>query len=214
MKFVLPLMILVPMLVMAPAHATRKDDASAKIITRLQGMVKDATAERDRLAKENAMITADLEKIKKEFEQEKSAKQDLESKLNLDLTAQKTVTEQTKKHLDDTTARLREVIEKYHALTKAKNELAAEHLKLKNEQQFTTTELKSCSHKNVKMFEGAKAVIAAYEGCKNKSVFEALVDAEPVTQIRNVEFEVIIQEFEDKIRKQKFQGKTENHRTN
>lgn len=203
-------MVLVALLPTFPAQAAKKNDASAKAISRLQMMVKDATAERDRLKTENATITAELEKLKKELEQEKSSKLDLEDKLNKELAAQKQSTEQTKVHLDSTTARLREVIEKYNALNKSKNELAAQHLKLQNDQQFTSSELKACESKNRKMFEGAKEIIAGYESCQNKDFFDALVDAEPVTQIKNVEFEAIIQEYEDKLNKQKYQSNIEN----
>jgi len=210
MRILLPLMLLAGLLGIIPVHAAKKDDASARAISRLQTMVRDATSERDRLKTENATITAELDKVKQELEQEKSAKLDLEDKLNHEAAAHKLSAEQSKTHLDSTTAKLREVIEKYNALNKSKNELVAEHSKLQNEHQFVSSELKACAHKNVKMFEGATEIIDAYERCQNKSMFEALVDAEPVTQIKNVEFETIIQEYEDKLRKERFRSAVEN----
>ncbi len=210
MKIFLPLMLLAAWLGVFPSYAARRDDASARAISRLQTMVREATAERDRLKRENAVITAELDKAKQELEQGKSAKLDLEDKLNQELAAHKLSAEQSKTHLDNTTARLREVIEKYNALNKSKNELAAGHLKLQNEQQFTASELKACEHKNVIMFEGAKEIIDGYERCQNKNMFQALFNAEPITGIKNVEFENIIQEYEDKLRKGKYRGAADN----
>lgn len=206
MKLIVFLLGWVAMLSAQPVYAAKKDNASAKAISKLQMMVKDATAERDRLKTENATISAELAQVKKQLEQEKTAKIDLEAQLNSELAAQKSSVEQTKSHLDNTTAKLREVIDKYNALNKSKNELAAEHLKLQNDQQFTSSELKACEHKNLKMFEGAKEIIAGYESCQNKGFLDSLIDSEPLTKINNVEFETIIQEYEDKLRKQKFQS--------
>jgi len=206
MKLIVSLLGLVALLSIQPVYAAKKDNANAKAISKLQMMVKDATAERDRLKTENAAISAELEQVKKQLEQEKTAKIDLETQLNTDLAAQKASAEQTKAHLDNTTAKLREVIDKYNALNKSKNDLSAEHLKLQNDQQFTSSELKACEHKNIKMYEGAKDIIAGYESCQNKGVLDSLIDSEPLTKINNVEFETIIQEYEDKLRKQKYQS--------
>ncbi|NOS73102.1 MAG: hypothetical protein HOP36_00895, partial [Methyloglobulus sp.] len=55
-------------------------------------------------------------------------------------------------------------------------------------------------------FEGAKQVITGYQRYQNKGIVDTLIDSEPVTQIDSVELETIIQEYEDKLIKQKFQG--------
>jgi hypothetical protein len=107
--------------------------------------------------------------------------------------------------LDNTTAKLREVIDKYNSLNQSKNELTAEHSSLQNTQKFTASELKACETKNIKMFEGAKQVLLGYQRCQTKSLVDTLIDLEPVTQIDDVKLETIIQDFEDKLVKQKFQ---------
>lgn len=190
-----------------PVSAANKEAGNAKVIKKLQMMVQEATTERDSIKTEMAKISADLELAKKDLEKEKKAKADFEKKelkLNGEIAAQKNNVEEIRSRLDKTTAKLHEVIDKYNALNQSKNELAAEHANLKNTQQFTASELKACEGKNVKMFEGAKQVITGYERCQNKGVFDSLVDSEPVTQINNVGFEKIIQEYEDKLNKQKF----------
>ena len=64
--------------------------------------------------------------------------------------------------------------------------------------------LQSCEDKNIKMFEAAKEVLNSYE---NKGVMDSLLKSEPVLQFKSVEMESIIQEYEDKLIKQKYQHK-------
>ena len=192
-----------------PTYAADKESGSAKAIKKLQMMVRDANAERDRLTTENAKIAAELEQLKKQTEQEKKTTAALADKHTNELASQKSIAVEIHNQLDNTTVRLREVIEKYNALNQSKTELAAQHGNLQNTQQFTASELKKCESKNTKMFEGAKQVITGYQRCQNKGIVDTLIDSEPVTQIDSVELETIIQEFEDKLIKQKFQG-TEN----
>lgn len=182
-----------------------KQNGSAKAIAKLQMMVQEVTTERDRIKTENAAVTAELEQVKKQLEQEKTAAVSLGDKLNGEIAAQKSSADEIRVRLDNTTAKLHEVIEKYNALNKSKKELTDEHTTLQNNQQFTASELKACESKNIKMYEGAKEIISGYQHCQNKGMMDVLLDSEPVLQIKNVEFEAIVQEYEDKLNKQKFQ---------
>jgi len=186
--------------------APREGGGNAKIINKLQTMVKDITNERDLLKTENAKITVELETLKSQVKQEKEAAVSLEEKLNTELTEQKSSNDEIRVRLDNTTAKLREVIDKYNALNKSKNELAVEHAGLQNNQQLTVSELKQCESKNIKMYEGAKEIIDAYHNCQNKGIVDTLIGSEPFSQIKNVEFETIVQEYEDKLNKQKYHG--------
>jgi len=210
MRLFLCLMLLAALLGNFPTYATERGDARARVISNLQTMLREATAERDRLKTEKATVASELDNVKKELEQEKTAKLALENKLNQVMAAHKTEAEQSKAHLDNTTAKLREVIEKYNKLNKSKSELTAEQLKLQNQHQFVSSELNACEHKNGKMFEGAKEILDGLERCKTKGWFETLVNAEPVTQIKIVEFQALLQEYEDKLRKQRYRGAAQN----
>lgn len=186
--------------------APRDAGGNAKIVSKLQAMVNEITTERDRLKTENAKIAAELETLKGQVQQEKDAALSLEQRLNTELSSQKASSDEIRGRLDNTTDKLREVVDKYNALNKAKNELAAEHATLQNNQQFTASELKMCESKNIKMYQGAKDIIDGYHNCQNKGIVDALIESEPFLQIKNVEFETIIQEYEDKLNKQKYQG--------
>ncbi|TAN69497.1 MAG: hypothetical protein EPN17_07315 [Methylobacter sp.] len=186
--------------------APRDAGGNAKIVSKLQAMVNEITTERDRLKTENAKIAAELETLKGQVQQEKDAAASLEQRLSTELSSQKASSDEIRGRLDNTTDKLREVVDKYNALNKAKNELAVEHANLQNNQQLTASELKMCESKNIKMYQGAKDIIDGYHHCQNKGVVDALIESEPFLQIKNVEFETIIQEYEDKLNKQKYQG--------
>lgn len=191
--------------------AVREGGGSAKIVNKLQTMVKEITAERDQLKSGNDKLTAELEQLKKDLaklREENTAAASAEAKLSGELTAQKSSADELRGRLDNTTAKLHEVIDKYNALNKSKNELSAEHAALQNNQKFTSSELKQCESKNIKLYEGAKDVIEGYQSCRNRGIMDALIESEPVLQINNVEFETIVQEYEDKLNKQKYQGKS------
>ncbi len=188
--------------------APRDAGGNAKIVNKLQAMVNDITAERDRLKAENAKITSELDTQKGQVQKEKDAAASLEQRLNSELSSQKASSDEVRSRLDNTTDKLREVVDKYNALNKAKNELAAEHAKLQNSQQLTAAELKMCESKNVKMYQGAKDIIEGYHNCQNKGIVDTLIESEPFLQIKSVEFETIIQEYEDKLNKQKYQVNT------
>jgi chromosome segregation ATPase len=205
MKLFLIVVLVLSFLPVQAANAA-KESSSAKAIKKLQMMVKDATAERDRLTTENGKITAELEQLKKQSEQEKKTATTLADKHSKELTTQKSIADEIHNRLENTTAKLREVIDKYNALNQSKNELATEHSSLQNTQQFTASELKACETKNAKLYEASKEVIASYQGCQDKGIVGTLMDSEPVLQINSVEYETIAQDYEDKLNKQKFKA--------
>ena len=199
------LALLMVSIISASAQAAPKESGSAKMVAKLQTMVKEITTERDTLKTENAKLQAEIDTLKGDVQKEKDTALQLEEKLNADLAAQKTSNEETHSRLDNAMAKLHEVVDKYNALNKSKNELAAEHAGLQNTQQQVSSELKACESKNIKMYEGAKEVIKGYESCQNRGIVDTLIGSEPLLQIKNVEFETIVQEYEDKLNKQKYQ---------
>lgn len=186
--------------------AAPRDNAggNAKMVNKLQSMVKDITTERDQIKAENGKLTTEIESLKSQVSQEKEASAALEGSLNAELSAAKASKEELQSRVDATTAKLREVVDKYNALNKSKNDLSVAHTTLQSTQQVTASELKQCESKNLKMFEGAKEIIDGYHHCQNKDIVDTLIDSEPFSQIKNVEFETIIQDYEDKILKQKY----------
>ena len=184
--------------------APREADANNKVVVKLQTIVRDMTAERDLLKTEKEKLSAEIDQVKKDKSAAVLAATSVEERLNGELSAQKSSGDEVRNKLEQTHAKLLEVIDKYNALNKAKNELGVLHVNLENTQKQTDTNLQSCEAKNIKLYEAGKEVLNTYE---NKGVMDALLKAEPVLQFKSVEMEAIVQEYEDKLIKQKYQHK-------
>jgi len=175
-------------------------DANTKALAKLQVLVKAANTERDLMKTEKDKLSADVEQLKKEVETKTSDEQ----RVNNELTAQKSSNATVSNTLQQTHAKLMDVIEKYNALNKSKNELSVLHVNLENSHKQTEVQLQTCEEKNIKLFEAGKEILNTYE---NKGVMDSLLKADPIFQFKSVEMEGIAQEYEDKLSKQKLQSK-------
>lgn len=178
---------------------------NAKVVAKLQAMVKELSSERDALKTERDTVKSDVEKLKSEIDklqQEKAAAVSAESRLSSEISVQKNNAEEVKGRLDKTNAKLLEIIDKYNALNKAKNALTVEHGNLQNTQKQITNELSSCENKNIKLFEATKEIVDKYQ---QRGVWDSLFESEPLLQIKSVETETLLQEYEDKLNKHKYQ---------
>lgn len=202
----IPTMVLIAIIAsqnIANAQQARRDDGgSARIINKLQAMVREMTAERDKLKAENEKMSAEIESLK----QEKDAAVSAEEKLSGELAAQRDSNEAVRGRLDQTHAKLLEVVEKYKTLNQEKNQLSLEHAELQKQQEFTVTELDSCEGKNIKMYQATREILDNYRG---QGLFTRLVQSEPIFQFNSVEVENIIQEYEDKLIEQQYKRKDE-----
>ena len=175
-------------------------DANAKAMAKLQGMIKAANTERDLLKIDKDKLSADIEQLKKDV----SAKASDEERVSGELAAQKSSNATVSNTLQQTHAKLMDVIEKYNALNKSKNELSVLHVNLENSHKQTEAQLQTCEEKNIKLFEAGKEILNTYE---NKSVMDSFLKSDPIFQFKSVEMEGIAQEYEDKLSKQKLQSK-------
>jgi chromosome segregation ATPase len=195
------------------ANAAPRDPAggSAKIVNKLQAMVNEITTQRDLLKTDNDKLKAEFDALKKELEKSKTEKTlatAAEDKLTGELSTQKSSNEEIHSRLDSTTAKLHEVIEKYNVLNKSKNQLSAEQVDLQNIQKTTIADLTACESKNLKMYQVTQEIMDNYQRSQNRGVMDALLESEPIFQIKDVEFKTIIQEYQDKLNKQKYQKPT------
>ena len=173
----------------------RAENANGKAMAKLQAMVKEATTARDALKTEKEKLEQELTQVKKEKSQSESA----EDQLRNDLAVKSNSLSSTANTLEQTNAKLLEVIEKYNGLNKAKTELNTTYEKLMATNKQTQTNLQSCETKNVKLYEAGKEILNTYQ---NKGLVDTLLKSEPIFQFNSVEMEGITQEYEEKLRKQ------------
>ncbi len=184
--------------------APRAESANNKVVVKLQTIVRDMTAERDLLKTEKEKLSTEIDQVKKDKSAAVLVATSVEERLNGELSAQKSSGDEVRNKLEQTHAKLLEVIDKYNALNKAKNELGVLHVNLESTQKQTEANLQSCEGKNIKLYEAGKEVLNTYD---NNGVMDVLLKAEPVLQFKSVEMETIVQEYEDKLLKQKYQHK-------
>jgi chromosome segregation ATPase len=173
----------------SPREASRSDGA----VLKLQSMVRSLTKERDDAKAETAKLTAEIDDLKKQHSQAVVDKEQLGSELS----AQKNSNGEVRSRLDQTHAKLLEVIEKYKKLDQDKSELSNSFAQLKASQEATEQQLKTCDQHNVKLYQSAQELLEKYQ---NKGTFSAMLQDEPILQFQSVEMENIIQEYEDKLR--------------
>jgi len=212
MKYLVILILIVGGCLSGFASAAPRDGGGGgKAVAKLQAMVREITSERDALKTErdtlkmeSEKLTADIAKLKKEKNEVESSAASVENRLSNELTAQKTNNEAITGRLGQTNAKLLEVIEKYKALNQEKNTLSVNHANLEDVQRQTKTELQLCEENNIKLFKAGKEVLKHYE---NKGMLDTMLSSEPAFQIKGVEMETLIQGYEDKLRKEKYQHK-------
>jgi len=184
----------------AEVHAApREANKDSAAILKLQAMVKTLTDERDGAKAETAKLVTDLELLKKD----KAASDQAQAQLSSELAAQKSNAEQVRARLDETHARLLEVIEKHKQVSANKAELeetlSAEKnnfTQLSSKQKATEVQLATCGEHNVKLIKAAHELLDRYE---HKGTWATLFKEEPVLQFKSVEMENIVQDYQDKI---------------
>lgn len=172
-----------------PREAGKNDGA----VLKLQSMVRSLTKERDDAKAETAKLTAEIDDLKKQHSQAVVDKEQLGSELS----AQKNSNGEVRSRLDQTHAKLLEVIEKYKKIDQDKSELSNSYAQLKASQENTEQQLKTCDQHNVKLYQAALELLERYQ---NKGTFSAMLQDEPILQFQSVEIENIVQEYEDKLR--------------
>jgi chromosome segregation ATPase len=175
-----------------PRDANHSDAA----VMKLQAMVRSLSAERDAAKSENAGLASELEQVKKE-RSEASADKDA---LAGELAAQKSTSAALQSRLGNTESRLQAVADKYAQTSKAKNELEQQLTALKNTQQNTQQQLKTCGEHNVKLYQSAQELLNRYQ---NKGTFSGLLQDEPLLQFQSVDMQNIVQEYEDRLNSDK-----------
>jgi len=170
---------------------------SGKMVAKLQAMMRQVTKERDAFKTENAKLKADADVLNKEKKVLESDK----SKMSNKLAGEKISHQKLQQRQQKTYEKLTDVVERYKVLNQKKNGLIVELKILNDEHNQTTQQLKICGQHNSKLISSANELLDRYQ---NKGTFEGVFQSEGLLQFQSVEMENIVQDYEDKIRKEEY----------
>ncbi len=171
---------------------------NSKMLVKLQGMVRQASQERDTLKAENAKL---LDKVSRLTKQNAVLETD-GKKISKRLARQQGSNKQMQVRQQQTFSKLEEVVEKYKVLRLQNNQIKAQWVMLQGEHKATSQQLQLCSNHNSKLIAAANELLERYQ---NKGTFDGLLQSEGLLQFKSVEMERIVQEYEDKIRAEEYQ---------
>jgi septal ring factor EnvC (AmiA/AmiB activator) len=172
-------------LVVAASSVSAGDADDQKVAARAQRMLRQISQERDSLQTENAKLKIEIEDLTKKLSGLKKSSEAALSKSRESNTSLNENLQQTMQSLRKTES-------------------------VKNQLQDTVVgqaqQIESCEFNNAKLVQTNRELIDHYD---KKGFFDALLQHEPLTQLKRVEIENITQEYQDRVDQLEFKRKTE-----
>lgn len=161
--------------VMASGAASADNGEEQKVLARAQRMIRQATLERDAAQAENAKLKTQIEELNRKLAGIKKSSEAALAKSRESNTALNGDLQQTAQKLRQTESD-------------------------KNQLQDTVNGqaelIQSCGSKNAELVQINREVLGRY---RKKGCFDALLQREPLTQLKRVEVENLVQEYQDQI---------------
>ena len=182
----------------AVAETARRDEGG-EAASRVQNLLRQVSAERDAMATENAKLGEKIRSQEAEIEKLKKSKDRLEKKLEISsqrADKYKDGNDKLRERVLDSRDKMQKIIAKYRELITSLRGLEKESNQLKQEVSSKNKQLNVCVSDNTKLYDVNIEVLGLY---KNKGVWDAFLQEEPVTQLKRVEIESIGEEYRAKL---------------
>jgi ABC-type transporter Mla subunit MlaD len=171
-------------LALASSAVCAGDADEQKAVARAQRMLRQMSQERDALQAENTKFKSEIEELNRKLG---SLKKSSEATLAKSREGNAVLSE----NLQKTAQNLRQT--------------DAENTQLQATVVDQAQLIESCEAKNAKMVQINRELLEHYE---KKGFFDAMLQREPLTQLKRVEIENITQEYQDEIDRQEFKKNT------
>ena len=167
--------------------------AKAQYLLRQLSEEKDALkAENDKLQEEITKRDTKIDKLNKKIDH---VNKSLDSSKDLVGRYQETVAAQ-RDRMAEMRDKFQKLVDKYRELVAALKLVESERTGLNNKVAEQLKVLESCSKKNQELYQVSVDLMKQYE---DKSVWDALMQKEPVTQLKRVEIETMLEETQNRI---------------
>jgi hypothetical protein len=153
-------------------------------MARAQRMLRQMSLERDAAQADNARLKNEVEELNRKLGGLKKSSEAALAK-----------SRESNTTLNDS---LQQTVQKLHKAELEKNQL-------QDMVDGQAELIQSCESKNAKLVQANRELLGRYE---KKGFFDTLLQREPLTQLKRVEIENIVQEYQDEIDRQEFKKNT------
>jgi len=172
-------------LLVAAGTAAAADAEEQKVLAKAQRMLRQMSLERDTAQAESAKLKAELEQMNRKLA---GVKKNSEEAL--------TKSQESNAALNEN---LQQTARKLHQAESEKSQLQ----EMVNGQAEL---IQSCESKNTELVQINRELLDRYQ---KKGFFDALLQHEPLTQLKRVEIENVVQEYQDQIDQMEFRRKAQ-----
>jgi len=176
-------------------HAEESRREGGEQTARLQAMLQQLDADKTRLSAENTKLKSDLEKAKADVDAAKAEHDTLTGKLGRagnDLTAAQAKSEALRNAFDTLKSRFDQLVEQYRNTAVAMRGVETERDGLNRSATALQARVATCERNNDALYKTDLELIDLYE---HKGVFTSLMQREPVTQIKRVQIENLMDQY-------------------
>lgn len=186
------------------AQGVRRDAGGDASAAKAQFMLKQVAAERDALSIENAELQTQLEALSEQVallqKKNKNLKKDLGS-TDKSLERYKETDAALRDYIEKQKSRTEEIIEKFKAVVADLRSVEADKAQLQVNVATLDSEVKSCVKNNLALYEIGLELVEQYNG---KSAWDSFAQREPITGLKKVEMENLIQDYEYRLKNEKY----------
>ena len=184
--------------------------AESASTARIQMMLRQVAADRDALKAENGKQKAEIDKLKKQIDKLKDEKTSLSRKLDHGgkvIAKYSEVNGKLRDRISRDIDRTREVIKKFRETIITLKQLEIQKNKVYAQLASRNKQLNTCVVDNDKLYKTNLELVKLY---KKKSVWQALLQKEPLTQIERVAIENIGEKYESEMQNYRYANNDSN----
>jgi chromosome segregation ATPase len=174
------------------AEVSSRDPGDSAALAKAQYMLREMAAEKealqaesDRLKQEIAKRDKNIDELSKKIERTGNS---LKNSSETVARYQDAVASQ-KQRMEEMRDKFQKLVDKYRELVAALKHVEQERVGFQEKTSQRSAELQECGKKNGELYQATLDMIEKYE---NKGVWDALLQQEPVTQLKRVEIENIV----------------------
>lgn len=185
------------------AEVAARDDGNQAAMAKAQYLLRQISMEKEALQAENAQLKEEAEKRDKRLQALKkkiaSTKKSLNNSQDMLGKYQDAVTVQRERMME-MRDKFQKLVDKYKELVAALRLVEGERASLQKKNQTSLRTLQKCADNNQDLYQANLELLKQYE---QKGVWDAMMQKEPVTQLKRVEIENMIEDMKYRIDKLK-----------